>query len=396
MIENNRLSELLSKKLLDKELSEAETQQLEEWLQDPKNMALYEAELNRHQVFESVRRLSEMNERRLDEKMATVSGIGSTRPASRSIRPYLIAASLASVVVLGVWYLQSVRAKVPTITAKIANQRSDIAPGKDRAFLTLSNGTEINLDSASTGQVAAQGNVRVIKQSSGLIAYEGAPAENKSETVYNTLHTPNAGQYELVLPDGTRAYINNASELRYPVVFNGSKREVFLSGEAYLEVAHDGSKPFVVHLGNQENIEVLGTRLDIAAYPDEPNAVRTVLVDGKVKVDFKEKSVVLNPGQQAVNNGNELIVDNANIRSAIAWKNGFFSFDNATAAEILKQLSRWYDVSVRVNNESAQKRRFEGRMSRDLTLQQALKILQEQQLPYRYDQDSGAIVEEKK
>jgi ferric-dicitrate binding protein FerR (iron transport regulator) len=97
-----------------------------------------------------------------------------------------------------------------------------------------------------------------------------------------------------------------------------------------------------------------------------------------------------------VNNGTNLVIDSANIRNALAWKNGFFSFDDATAAEILKQLSRWYDVPVRVNNESAEQRRFEGRMSRDLTLRQALKILQDQQLPYVYDEDSGAIVEEKK
>jgi ferric-dicitrate binding protein FerR (iron transport regulator) len=397
MIDNNRLSELLSKKLLGKELSDHEALQLEEWLQENSNKALYETELNSHEVFKSVRHLSEMNEQRLDEKMAVLRGQKPVNGVLRTMRPYMVAACLAGIALaIGIVYMRSLGDRKSAIAARLPKQQSDRAPGKDRAILTLANGTQVNLDSISAGQVAAQGSVHIVKQSNGLIAYEVGRTASKDDLAYNTLHTPNAGQYQLRLPDGTRVYVNNASDLRYPVAFNGLKREVFLSGEAYFEVERDDSKPFIVHLKNQENIEVLGTRFDIAAYPDEPNASRTVLVDGKVKVDFKEKAVVLKPGQQAVNNGKNLVVDNANIRSALAWKNGFFSFDDATAAEILTQLSRWYDVPVRVNNESAQQRRFEGRMSRDLTLRQALKILQDQQLPYVYDEDSGAIVEEKK
>lgn len=396
MIENNRLSELLAKKLLDKELSEVEARQLEEWLQDPKHKAFFETELDRQQVFESVRHLSEMNERRMDQKMVALRGESSAKGIFRTMRPFLVAASFAGIALLGMWYLQSVRKKTPPIAAKRPNKRIDIAPGKDRAFLTLANGTEVDLDNAPIGQVTAEGDVRVVKKSNGLISYEGEAKANKIEAAYNTLRTPNAGQYQLRLPDGTLVYVNNASELRYPVAFDGPKREVFLTGEAYFEVTRDDRKPFIVHLGNREIIEVLGTRFDLAAYPDEPGTTRTVLVDGKVKVELNGRNVVLNPGQQALDNGKDLIVDNVNIRSAIAWKNGFFSFDNATAAEILKQLSRWYDVPFKVNSESAQERRFEGRMSRDLTLRQALKILQDQQLPYGYDEQSGSIVEGKK
>jgi len=400
-INTDRVTELTVKYLRDA-LSDAEREELDQWLADPFNRARFEERIKPEYILEGVAIMENAREElaaagwppERKREPASVVPLGVQIQNNKGRRKWIVAAA-AIIAGIGVatWTMWDHSKPLGSAKAEVAQ---DIPPGGNKATLVLADGSKVELDSVSMGQVAAQGGVRIVKQSNGLIAYEVARMAAKVDLGFNTLHTPNAGQYALRLPDGTHVYVNNATELRYPVAFTGASRDVFLSGEAYFEVEHSDSKPFIVHLENQENIEVLGTRFDIVAYRDEPNAVRTVLMDGKVKVNFKANSVVLKPGQQAVNNGGSLVVDSANIRDAIAWKNGFFCFNDASAAEILKQLSRWYDVPVRLNDESARQRRFDGRMSRDLTLRQALKILQDQQLPYAYDEVSGAIVEKKK
>lgn len=259
----------------------------------------------------------------------------------------------------------------------------DIMPGGNKATLTLSNGTQVVLDSTINGMLAGQRNTRVIKAGNGLLAYakQDASTSNQSRVEYNTLTTPQGGQYQLTLSDGTKVWLNAASSIRYPVAFGGGKRQVEITGEAYFEVVHNEKAPFRVKVGD-EIIEDLGTHFNVCAYADEPR-IKTTLLEGSVKVD----DIVLKPGEQAVleKNGHLSVLKNVDTDDVIAWKNGFFAFNNANLKSVMKTLSRWYDIDVvyapHVNNEQ----RFSGRIDRSLTLSQILNGLKQTRAHFRIE-----------
>ena len=230
---------------------------------------------------------------------------------------------------------------------------TDIAPGGDKAVLQLADGSSIILDSASNGLLTSQGNIKVEKQSNGLLVYKinGKQISETDEAFYNTITTPRGGQYQVTLSDGTRVWLNAASSIRFPVLFTGTERKVMITGEAYFEVAKNATKPFKVKTVSSE-IEVLGTHFNINAYEDEP-AVKTTLLEGLVKVSVpdvagKPSTRFLKPGQQSgvSKSGGISILNNADLEEAVAWKNGRFQFRSADLKSVLRQISRWYDVDV--------------------------------------------------
>jgi ferric-dicitrate binding protein FerR (iron transport regulator) len=252
-----------------------------------------------------------------------------------------------------------------------------ILPGGDKAYLTLADGQVIVLDSAMNGNVANQGAVNVIKLG-GVISYNGK--ESVDGTVaFNTINTPKGGQFQLILADGSKVWLNAASSLRFPAAFPGNERTVELSGEAYFEVAHNENKPFTVKVPGKMDVIVTGTSFNINAYNDEVNA-NTALIEGRVKVSSpgKHSTRVLNPGQLASINpsGSISISNNADIEEVLAWKNGYFMFNNASAESILRQISRWYDVEVvfkgELNNET-----FSGMVNRKSSISKILRIMEE-------------------
>lgn len=247
-------------------------------------------------------------------------------------------------------------------------------------MLTLGDGSRITLDSAGIGALAKQGNAMVEKSSADRIAYHSSESKTAGKAiVYNTLSTPRGGKYQLTLPDGTIVWLNASSSITYPVAFSGDKRKVTVTGESYFEVHSDPAHPFVVSKEDVD-ITVLGTQFNVNAYEDEEQ-MRVTLVEGAVKVDKGQVGVVLKPGHQARVTGlgqaspsSLTQLDHVNISAVTAWKNGSFNFAGKTLPEILRQLSRWYDVDV-VYQGPVRQVNIAGEMGMDLNLSQVLKVL---------------------
>jgi len=222
-----------------------------------------------------------------------------------------------------------------------------IVPGGNKAVLTMAGGKTIVLDSAANGLIAQTSAGKVLKTNSGQIIYKAIAIDAASSAVsYNTLSTPKGGEYQVVLPDGTKVWLDAASSISYPVAFTGNERRVKLTGQAYFEVAKNKAKPFYVDV-NQAQVRVLGTHFNISGYADD-NETKTTLLEGSVQVTKNNSASLLVPGQQAViNNGsNRIVVGDANTTDVMAWKNGYFTFDNDNISGIMRKVSRWYDVSV--------------------------------------------------
>lgn len=251
----------------------------------------------------------------------------------------------------------------------------NIAPGGDKAVLTLANGKKIVLDTASNGDLEHEGNVKIIKLD-GQVAYN-KEGQSSKEVLYNTITTPRGGQYQLVLSDGTKVWLNAESSLRFPTSFPGAEREVSLSGEGYFEVAHNRSQPFRVTVNDDTKVEVLGTHFNVMAYTDE-TAVKTTLLEGAVKVTKEGNTQLLSPGQQAQVNseGNIALVDNADTEEALAWKNGLFQFTGADMGAVMRQIGRWYDLNVHLKGNISSVH-LTGKVQRNLNLSQLIMVLEE-------------------
>ncbi|HEU4606521.1 MAG TPA: FecR domain-containing protein [Chitinophagaceae bacterium] len=252
--------------------------------------------------------------------------------------------------------------------------QNDIAPGGDKAVLTLADGSRVVLDSAANGALTRQGNVTVIKLN-GQLAYNKGGA-SQTEVLYNTISTPRGGQYQLVLADGSKVWLNAASSLRFPTAFTGKERRVELKGEGYFEVAHDETRPFHVDV-NDMDVQVLGTHFNINSYSDE-DAVRTTLLEGAVKVSRGGKEQLLRPGQQAViaEGSSEIALEkNQDMDRVISWKNGLFDFENDPLPVVMRQLSRWYDVEVKYMS-AIPGGHYTGAIRRQANLSEVLKMLE--------------------
>ena len=257
----------------------------------------------------------------------------------------------------------------------------DLAPGGDKAVLTLADGRTIVLDSAADGAITKQGGITIIKVG-GQLTYD--QQVKTTEVLYNTITTPRGGQYQLELADGTKVWLNAASSLRFPTAFTGNNRRVELTGEGYFEVAHNAQKPFHVQVRRQAqnddpmDVEVMGTHFNINGYENEP-MVKTTLLEGKVKVMKGERSVVLSPGQQAVANpsrGDLTVISDVDVEGVVAWKNGLISFDGADVGEVMRQIARWYDVEV-AYDRNVQSAHVSGKISRSLNLSEVIRVLEE-------------------
>ncbi|CAN5726870.1 DUF4974 domain-containing protein [soil metagenome] len=282
--------------------------------------------------------------------------------------------------------------EVAAIEKKIL--KNDVAPGGNKAVLTLADGSEVVLDSAHNGTITQQGNANVLKLKNGQIAYNTVDKQT-GEVVYNTLTTPAGGQYKLLLPDGSEVWLNAASSITYPTSFIDGERKVTITGEAYFEVAHlkdvngKGNVPFIVSIkatsGEQTQVEVLGTHFNINAYSDEP-VIKATLLEGIIKLNNLKSNSMLKPGQQGQvnNNGNIHVIENANTEEAVAWKNGLFQFDNADIKTVMRQIARWYDVDV-VFKEMIPSEKFVGEIPRNSNISEVFKILQLSNVHFKID-----------
>lgn len=293
----------------------------------------------------------------------------------RRIGRYARWVAAASVVIAlglaGEYFWPRHAAHQPAPVATAAKPQNDLPPGSNKAQLLLGDGSVVDLANATNGVIKDKGGVRINKQDGRLI-YDASKQDAVSET--NTIQTPRGGQYQVVLPDGTKVWLNAASSLSYPTAFSGKDRQVRLKGEAYFEVAGDKNKPFSVSVDGLQ-VDVLGTHFDVMAYDDE-RAINTTLLEGSVKVTKGSSSHLLTEGQEASldRSSESFKVRDADADAAIAWKNGFFQFGGVPIETVMRQLARWYDVDVEYQGQILS--HFRGSVSRGANVSEVFKMLE--------------------
>jgi ferric-dicitrate binding protein FerR (iron transport regulator) len=260
---------------------------------------------------------------------------------------------------------------------------ADIKPGRNTATLTLADGRTIVLSAATNGELAKQAGVTITKTADGRLVYDTRAADKGQANQINTLTTARGEQYQVILPDGSKVWLNAASVLTYPACFSSAKeRRITLKGEAYFEIAKvniPGTAqrlPFVV-VTERQSLTVLGTHFNVNDYKDEP-VVRTTLLEGAVKVspNAASKTVTLRPGQQSSMLKTRIEVADVNPINAVDWKNGEFRFKNEPLASILRRVSRWYDVEVSYTGKYQRQLTFSGAVSRLDDLSGVLRMLE--------------------
>jgi transmembrane sensor len=262
--------------------------------------------------------------------------------------------------------------------------KNDVAPGSEKAVLTLADGSSIPIDTTKNLNIPHQGSA-TIKNSRGQLSYN-APVQKVGNVYYNRLTIPRGGQYQLTLPDGTMVWLNAASSIAFPTSFTGKERRVRMTGEVYFEVAsavttdENGVKekvPFIVNVNNEAEVKVLGTHFNINAFSEE-GSIKTTLLEGSVQVSslITNQSSLIVPGQQlSVDEKGAINVKEVNTEEVMAWKNGYFYFNNTSLKVVMQQIARWYDVEVAYEG-NVPEQNFGGTVSRKSNLAQVLKILE--------------------
>ena len=313
-------------------------------------------------------------------------------PKKAGIKKYLIAAAILMFAVTGVRFCHFYHKDQQLAGKKLSKPvLHDALPGGNKALLTLANGKTIILDNAQNGMVAKQGGVEVSKAKNGLLVYNAVNAADRLSTEINTISTPRGGQYQVVLPDGSKVWLNAASSIKFPANFAGSSRNVSITGEAYFEVSKNPAKPFIVST-EKASIEVLGTHFNVMAYSDEAD-MKTTLLEGKVKVKSSFATNFLAPGEQAVldGSGKTRIRNDIDVDDETAWKDGIFQFSDAGIKEIMRQAARWYDVTISYEGDIPTKH-FSGRISRNVKASELLNMLAYTGVKYRIERNNITII----
>lgn len=338
-------------KYLRGEASEEETRLVNDWF--------YSVDAQEDIPDETLAALREQIGKRIHNRLDKSIDLTIKEQKEKRFRVLKFSAAAAIVLGVGIFFLaqrSGMFSRKPVLAATTPVKKG--GAGNNKAILILANGKEIALDSTADGTIDSKSGIQIIKSEDGEVAYVPTRQQPESSSVaYNTIITPRSGQYCVTLSDGTKVWLNAASSLRYPVVFNAGSREVELSGEGYFEVAtvlsEQGNKvPFTVSvhntgLPNAMKVKVLGTKFNVMAYNDEAS-IETTLLEGKVETAYSAGSASLSPGLQSILEKNKLKfkVAKADIERALAWKNGEFRFNRLDIKGIMRQIARWYDVSI--------------------------------------------------
>ena len=348
IIKKQRIASLILKEKID-ELSKSEKEELTSWLQaSPRNEEIY----------------SRLQKKSFSEDIARYQQISTTRGLEDYRRRYVHKNRR----LLGKWYwAAAVAVFIVSIATLFFYQeehltvaKTTISPGSSKAMLVLNNGEVIPLSEKNKTEIIATKELSIRNEGSQLRYTASENTKSEQANNYNELIVPKGGEFTLTLSDGTKVWLNSQSKIRYPVIFNDITREVYLEGEAYFEVAKDPRHPFHVNARNGVNIEVLGTSFNVRSYTDE-NAIETVLEEGSVRMSQGKDSVILSPGNKATYLPNEPIrLTTVNTELYTAWRHGQYIFMEESVENILKQLSRWYDIEVFYSNEAAKSVVFSG------------------------------------
>jgi ferric-dicitrate binding protein FerR (iron transport regulator) len=342
-------------------------------------------------VEEYYRRLEEMGitnlsaeeELALKERMYRAIVTEIKEPVVRKIftlKRVVAAAAILVFIAAGYWWLSGEKksSEQPPITR---TPNSDVNPGSYKARLTLSDGRRIILDSAALGELAKQGSTVVINKDGQLI-YNSQ--KDNQPVVYNTVSTNKGETYSFTLADGSRVWLNSGSSIYFPVAFPGKERRIEVTGEVYVQVAHNASQPFIASANGME-VLALGTEFNINSYSDEDN-ISATLIEGTVRVSKGNVNKILKQGQQTqLNNKGELTTPReVNTDEIIGWKDGFFHFESADLKTILRQFARWYDIEI-IYEGTVTDRKFFGIVKRSNTLKRVLEMLQDNNIEYRIE-----------
>jgi transmembrane sensor len=349
---------------LKETLTDEEKEELDAWiLASEENMILFEKMTDEKNLEQAAGWLKKMN---VEEGLqATKRKILPRKPTR--LWTYAVAAAVIVLIVTGIYFYQSKGYK--NNTPPVAVEQQDILPGADMATLTLDNGQQVVLDNVGA-DTTINNQIKLLRTDGQLIYSANASAH---ELVYNTLNVPRRGQYKLILPDGSKVWLNSESSIRYPVAFVGNERKVFVTGETYFEVAKDKTKPFRVVAVNI-TVEALGTQFNVNAYSNEP-WFATTLIEGSVRITTGSKENVLKPGQQAQLDDNNFNVINTDVDDVTAWKNNLFKFSKTPIDEIMRQVERWYDADVEFKDSV--RLHLNATIERGVPVSQLLHILEQ-------------------
>lgn len=298
-----------------------------------------------------------------------------------------VAASLVVVVIVAAIHFHLKKQQSQSFAASHQKKIriNDVAPGGNKAMLTLADGSKVVLNDAKNGIIASQGLTKLNKTNAGQLVYQADQSSKTAAVVYNTIATPKGGEFKIVLSDGTKVWLNAASSITFPTTFSATERKVTITGEVYFEVAKNMQIPFRVVTGKQE-VEDVGTCFNIKAYDDE-RSITTTLVEGAVKISSGEQSALLKPGQQAnvSNQGPEPIsVKTVDTEIVLAWKNGSFEFESEELHTIMRQVARWYDIKV-IYEGNVKPRRFTASVPRNVNLSKLLEMLKFMGVNFKID-----------
>lgn len=282
------------------------------------------------------------------------------------------AAVLVAVSITGFYFWKGYKTRRSAIgEVQVAASQKDLLPGGNKATLMLGDGSRLNLEAEVNGVIRKVAGTVIDKQD-GLLRYKVAATDPAPEM--NTIQTPRGGQYQVILPDGTRVWLNAASSLTYPTAFTGGDRTVQLKGEAYFEVADNKDKPFKVMV-DKMRVNVLGTHFNVMAYDDE-NEIKTTLLEGAVTVTEDGATHLMKPGQEGRldRSTDAFKLLNVDVDKSIAWKNGVFQFGGTTIESVMRDIVRWYDVDVEYQGRTDQ--HFTGTISRSVNASEVFKMLE--------------------
>lgn len=262
----------------------------------------------------------------------------------------LAAAMLSGLIITGFWYWNNFKEKP---LAALPKQEQQIT-------LQLGDGNVIDL-SKNKGNIFAP-SIQLSNEDNTLSYSQ----PNTSASGINRLVIPPGMDYKIILSDGTKVWLNSATELKFPFRFDSKQREVEINGEAYLEVAKNSKQPFIVRLPGC-SVQVLGTEFNVNSY--EKEAVKVSLVDGSVKMHTQASSAILEPGLEGVLKNATIIRANFNERQRLSWRHGIFHFQQSSLKEIAPVLERWFNVKVVIDNQHILSRRFTGMVDKKQSIE---------------------------
>jgi transmembrane sensor len=418
----NRITSLIEK-FLEERLGPEEEKELKEWLAEAEhNDSFFQQITNREVLREKLKYYASTDSEAIWNKtLQKIDGgakLVDLYPTRKTIKmPFgkiAIAASILVLISAGTWFYFS-QSTTDQTAQKGKNEpatiNNPIVPGGNKAILTLNDGKTIALAAVQNGNLADEGQMQITKIDGRLI-YTRKPDSDgslNSKEIYNTVTTPRGGEYQITLPDGSKVWLNAASSLRFPIVFAGNERIVELTGEAYFEVnpqeqavakgrnaqsSKIAKTPFIVKIntpaGNKNEVEVLGTHFNVMAYTDE-SAIKTTLVEGKVKVTSGSSIQTIRPGEQARLSEGTISVKNVEANDVVSWTSGFIPVAGPDVEYTLRQIARWYDVNIVFQGKKPEGS-FEGKLPRTASIENVIKLLNVNNIKARLNGKDRTII----